>query len=315
MKLRGIDFGNVLGASGVQGFFGEGYLFHHIPGRRPDFSGMALVSKTATLLSNKGNIPLTRNFRPRNPLPGCIKVNFWREAVLNSVRLSNPGLGALLGTGEWQKLTKPFFISAMSLASTPKKRLEELRIMVDMIGFCKDSFSAQFGIQLNLSCQNSGHNPSELIDESAQALDITGTLGVPVMPKYGIDSAPIPAILKLNDHPNCDAICVSNALKFGWQEVNWQRAWGSTKSPLAQLGGGALSGKTLRPLVCEYIYRLRDAGFTKPINGGGGILCSKDVVHYHIVGASSVFLGVVAILHPRRVASIIEQANNLEWRD
>ena len=28
MKLKGIPFGNVFGASGVQGFFGEGYWFH-----------------------------------------------------------------------------------------------------------------------------------------------------------------------------------------------------------------------------------------------------------------------------------------------
>lgn len=313
MKLRGIDFGNVLGASGVQGFFGEGYWFHDIPGRKSDFSDMALVSKTATLLSNKGSMPLTRNFTPRSFVPGCIKVNFWREAILNSVRLSNPGLGALLGTKKWQKLTKPFLISIMSLASTPEKRLEELRIMVDVLGFCMNSFSAQFGLQINLSCPNTGHNPSELIDESAKALEIAGALGIPIMPKYGIDSAPIPAILKLNDHPNCDAICVSNALKFGWNGVDWQRAWGSTRSPLEKLGGGGLSGKTLLPLVCKWISDLRQAGFTKPINGGGGILWPKDVVKYHDVGASSVFLGSVAILHPRNVKAIITQANSLDW--
>lgn len=314
MILRGIDFGNVLGASGVQGFFGEGYWFHHIPGRRPNFNGMTFVSKTATLLSRKGNMPLTRNFTPGNLFPGCIKVNFWRGATLNSVGLSNPGLGALLGTGKWQQLKKPFFISLMSLASTSEKRLEELRIMIDMIGFCMNGFSAQFGLQINLSCPNTGHNPSELIDESAKALEIAGTLGVPVMPKYSIDSAPISAVLKLKDHPNCDALCVSNALKFGWSGVDWQRAWGSTDSPLAKLGGGGLSGKTLRPLVCKWISELRQAGFNKPINGGGGILYPIDVAHYNRTGASSVFLGSVAILHPRNVKAVIDKANSLDWR-
>ncbi len=312
MKLRGIDFGNVLGASGVQGFFGEGYWFHKALGL--SFADMTFVSKTVTLLPRKGNMSLTQDFTPRYPFPGCIKVKLLRGVMLNSIGLSNPGLGALLGTGKWQQRTKPFMISVMSLADTPKKRLEELRIMVDTIGFVKDDFSAPFGLQINLSCPNTGHNIRELIGESAKVLEIAGTLGMPIMPKYSIASAPIEAIMQLNDNPNCDAICVSNTLPFGWQEIDWQSVWGSNTSPLAKLGGGGLSGKTLRPLVCEWIADLRNAGFTKPINGGGGILCSKDVWRYYYAGASSVFLGSVAVLRPHRVEAIINHANNLNWR-
>ena len=315
MQLRGIDFGNVFGASGVQGFFGEGYWFHkmwHLFGL--NFNGMTFVAKTATLLPRKGNMLLTRHYTPRYPFPGCVKVKPFRGIMLNSVGLSNPGLGALLGTGEWQKRTKPFLLSIMSLAETPKKRLEELRIMVETIGFVKDGFSAPFGLQINLSCPNTGHDPRELIGESARVLEIAASLGVPVMPKYSIVSAPIQAVRELNDHSGCDAICVSNALLFGWQGIDWHNTWGSKTSPLAKLGGGGLSGKTLCPLVCEWIARLRDAGFTKPINGGGGILCSEDVNRYHGAGASSIFLGSVAVLRPWRVETIINQANNLNWR-
>lgn len=316
MKLRGIDFGNVLGASGVQGFFGEGYWFHK-PWHRfgLDFTDMTFVSKTATLLSWEGNMPLTKHYTPRNWFPWCVKAKFWRGLMLNSVGLSNPGLGALLGTGKWQKRrTKSFLISIMSLAQTAQKRLEELRIMVEMIGLCKDGFSVPFGLQINLSCPNTGHDPHELIGESAKVLEIASTLGVPVMPKYSIASAPVEAVMQLNNNSNCDAICVSNTLPFGWQGIDWQRVWGSTTSPLANIGGGGLSGKELRPLVCEWIMRLRDAGFTKAINGGGGILCPEDAVYYHGAGASSIFLGSVAVLRPWRVSKIINQANNLEWR-
>lgn len=315
MKLRGIDFGNVLGASGVQGFFGEGYWFHKIwSSFGLNFTGMTFVAKTATLLPRKGNMPLTRHYTPRYPFPGCVKAKLLRGVMLNSVGLSNPGLGALLGTVRWQKRTKPFLLSIMSLADTPKKRLEELRLMVETISFAKDDFSALFGLQINLSCPNTGHDPHELIGESAKILEIATSLGVPVMPKYSIASAPIRAVQELNDHPGCDAICVSNTLPFGWKEVDWQGVWGSKTSPLAKLGGGGLSGKTLCPLVCEWIARLRDTGFTKPINGGGGILCSEDVNRYNDAGASSIFLGSVAVLRPWRVEGIINQANNLSWR-
>jgi len=315
MKLRGIDFGNVLGASGVQGFFGEGYWFHKVWPFGLNFADMTFVAKTATLLSRKGNMPLTRYYTPRNPFPGCVKARLWSGVMLNSVGLSNPGLGALLGTEKWQKRTQPFLLSIMSLADSPKKRLEELRIMMDMIGFCKDSFSAPFGLQINLSCPNTGHNPHDLIGESENVLNVALSLGVPIMLKYSIASAPIQAVRELNNHPGCDAICVSNTLPFGWQSVDWQNVWGSETSPLAKLGGGGLSGKTLCPLVCEWITRLRDAGFTKPINGGGGILCPENVKRYHGAEASSIFLGSVAVLRPWRVGAIIKQANNLNWSD
>ena len=185
--------------------------------------------------------------------------------------------------------------------------------MVDIIGFAKDGFFAPFGLQINLSCPNTGHDPSELIDESAKVLEIASILGVPLMPKYSVASAPIQAIMELNSNLDCDAICVSNTLPFGCKEIDWQKVWGNKTSPLAKLGGGGLSGKTLRPLVCEWIRRLRETGFTKPINGGGGILCSEDVEDYRAAGASSIFLGSVAVLRPWRVKTIINQANSLNW--
>lgn len=315
MKLRGIDFGNVLGASGVQGFFGEGYWFHKVWNLFGlNLDEMTFVAKTTTLLPHKGNMPLTRHYTPRYPLPGCVNTKPLRGVMLNSVGLSNPGLGALLGTGKWQKRTKPFFLSIVALADTPKKRFEELRLMVETIGFAKESFSAPFGLQINLSCPNTGHDPRELIGESTEILEIATSLGVPVMLKYSIASAPLEAILELNDHPGCDAICVSNTLPFGWQSVDWQDVWGRKTSPLAKLGGGGLSGKILCPLVCEWIGHLRNVGFTKPINGGGGILSPEDISRYHDAGASSVFLGSIVVLRPWRMQATIDKANNLNWR-
>lgn len=314
MKLRGIEFGEVLGGSGVDGFFGEGYWFHKpLKPIGLDFRGMTFVSKTATLLLRQGNMPLTKRYTPRNPYPKSISSKPMTGSMLNAIGLSNPGLGALLGTGQWQKLTKPFMISIMPVAPTPEKRLEELRIMIDMLKFAKDDFSSPFGVQINLSSPNSGNDPKKLIKESAEALDIAKTLGVPIMPKYSIASAPIKVIMELNDHPGCDAICVSNTLPFGWEGIDWQKVWGRKTSPLQKFGGGGLSGPALRPLVCEWIRQLREAGFTKPINGGGGIMSPKDVDFYNQAGASSIFLGTVASLRPWRVKAIIRRAKSLDW--
>ena len=266
------------------------------------------------LFRSKGNMPLKRDFTPKNFFPDCIRVKPLRGLVLNSVGLSNPGLSQLLLEGKWQERTSPFFISIMSTEDNTQKRLSEIRALIEMLREHQEDFSAPFGLQINLSCPNTAHDPRELIGESEAILDIAGTLGVPVMPKYSIASAPIDAILKLQSHPACDAICVSNTLPFGWRELDWKKIWGTNISPLAKLGGGGLSGAILCPLVCDWIWNLRKAGFTKPINGGGGILFPEDVTSYHDSGASSIFLGSVATLRPWRVGKIIQHANTLNWR-
>ena len=316
MKLRNSNFGKVLAASGVQGFFGEGYWFHR-PWRMlgMDLSTVTFVAKTATLRAHKGNMPLTERYTPRSLFPDCIRVKMYRGMVVNAVGLSNPGLGTLLETGKWQPRTKPFLISVMSLASSPSGRMSDFRWMVDEFRAVRDRFSAPFGVQINLSCPNTGHSSShELIRESADILTVMGTLGVPIMPKYSIASAPVEAILQLNDHPDCDAVCVSNTIPFGWEGLDWKHVWGSNTSPLSKLSGG-LSGKPLCTLVCEWISHLRYAGFTKPINGGGGILCAEDVDRYHTAGASSIFLGSVVLLRPWRVRQIVNRANELDWKE
>lgn len=314
MILRGIEFGNVLCASGVQGFFGEGYWFHQL--WHPfglDLDRATFVSKTATLFPNKGNMPLTYNFGPKEFFPASVKVKLRRGLVINAIGLSNPSLNTLLKIGLWQKRRQPFMISAAPIASTPRSRLEEIKQIIDIIGFHKDSFSCFFGLQINLSCPNINHDPKKLIDETFKILDAAGILKIPLIPKYSIASAPINAILELNNCPNCDAICVSNSIPFGWPGIDWNKIYGNRVSPLVNFGGGGLSGKELRPLVCRWIRDLREAGFTKPINGGGGILQIADVDHYHSAGASSIFLGSVAILRPWRVRGIIKYANKLKW--
>lgn len=330
MKLRGIEFGNVLGASGVQGFFGEGYWFHHP--WKPfglDFTNMTFVSKTTTLFSRKGNMPLKADYTPKHLLPSCVTAKPIDGIMLNAVGLSGPGLGALIGTGLWQARTKPFFISIMSLQNTPEKRLEELRIMIDMLGLVKDDFKAPFGLQINLSCPNTDHDPKELIGETVRVLEVASKLGVPLMPKFSIASAPLDAVMELDHLDICDAICVSNTVPYNW--VGWKMEitpsavlrlpetfgahyFGKPTSPLQHLGGGGISGAALRPMVCAWIFHARMRGFKKPINGGGGVMSQKDIAHYHHAGANSIFLGTVAMIRPWRVKGIIENANEYVWK-
>ncbi len=315
MKLRNIDFGNVLCASGTRGFFGEGYPHHKYLKSLGllSFDDVTFVSKTVTLLGHKGNMPLKADSTPKALFPDCIKINFRNDTILNAVGLSNFGLGYYLGDGRWQAREKPFWISVMSIGDTKGRRLDEAYLISTMLSAYKKDFSAPFGLQINLSCDHTRLKPSKIIEETSEILNVYSGNNVPLMPKFSIASAPLDAIMELNDNPNCDAVCFSNTLPFGWRGIDWEKAWGTTKSPLKHLGGGSLSGRVLAPLVCEYIIRLRERGFKKHINGGGGIFNSRDVNKYHEAGASSIFVGSVAIFQSWKIASIVKTANTLDW--
>jgi dihydroorotate dehydrogenase len=307
MRLRGIDFGPVLDASGVRGFFGEGYPYHRL--MRPfglDFTGSTFVAKTTTLFARPGNMPLNRDLSPKSFMPDCIEVKFLKGVTLNAVGLSGPGATALLRTRRWQRRTKPFFLSFMSVAATATERVEELTIFVALLRSRLAEFQAPLGLQINLSCPNVGLHPEDAEREAADALSAAATLGIPLMPKFAVTMPPAVAV-RISGHPACDAICVSNTVPWGSfpARIDWQGLFGSATSPLAKYGGGGLSGKPLLPLVAEWVTEARRLGLTKPINAGGGVLAAADALTLLDSGATSVFVGSMSMLRPWRVRSVI----------
>ncbi|MCX6722156.1 MAG: hypothetical protein NTY04_03120 [Candidatus Staskawiczbacteria bacterium] len=329
MKLREIDFGPILDASGVEGFFGEGYIHHELLRLSGlHFYGSTFVAKTTTLnarlvpSAKQGNMPMTGDgLRPKEFSPRCILPNFhygnitlsmrmFRLGImLNAVGLSGPGAKTLFETRRWQQKTEPFFISFMSVASTPKERLAELEQFVALFAKYLPDFNAPVGLQINFSCPNVGLDTSCLVAEVTTGLDMASALKIPQMPKFNI-LTPVETAKKISEHTSCDAICVSNTIPWGKlpDKIDWKGLFGSDVSPLAEFGGGGLSGAPLLPLVAEWVLKARKAGLTKPINVGGGILSPEDVTCLREMGASSVFIGSVANLRPWRVQSIIQRA-------
>jgi len=315
MNLRGIEFGRVLGASGVQGFFGEGYWYHRL--WRPfglSFSGMTFVAKTTTYHPRKGNLPLGADgMTPAEYLPRCIVVKPWKGVALNAVGLSGPGARALFETGEWQSRSAPFFISFMSVADTMFQRHEELRKFVNLLAQYLPFFRTRVGLQLNFSCPNVGPTHDALVPEIESALYTAGRLGIPLVPKLAVTALPALAA-RVSRLDFCDAICVSNTVPWGSfpQAIDWKGLFGSETSPLAVIGGGGLSGAPLLPLVARWIALAREAGYAKPFIVGGGILSVRDVGT--LIGAGldlrrdAISLGSVAFLRPWRVHGIIRAA-------
>lgn len=321
MKLCGIDFGVAWLGSGAGGFFGEGFWFHPFytamfpKGFCPD--EFTFVAKTTTIQSRlgkwheeEGNMELRKDFTPKDLFPDCIAVNlqgFIRGEMLNAVGLAGPGAWNLFLRGEWQKRTEPFFISFM----TTKKDKEALREMERFAVMLKSyllSFHAPVGLQINLSCPNAGVDLERAAGDARVALDIFAPLGVPLVLKFNV-LASVDVVKKIAEHPACDAIHITNTIPY--QKHDKVRWWWGEVSPLAQYGGGGLSGAQLLPLVCEWVAEARKAGITKPINAGGGILCAADVDQMKEAGADGVSIATAVALRPWRLRSILDRAEKV----
>lgn len=312
MQVGKVKFRKIWVASGAQGFFGEGYEFHNhlaLVGLEPRFKGMTFTAKTATWPLNHGNMPLQEDFTPRDFHPDCIQVQWLRRNNLNAVGLSNPGFTRLLGTKRWQRMLDPFFLSFMPIAKTREARLEETRSFVAALKAELPNFLAPVGLQINLSCPNTEHDPRELLKEAYDILAIARILGIPIVIKLNA-LVVVEAARELSESPYCDAILVSNAIPFGQlpDSIPWKKIYGE-KSPLSHYGGGGYTGKHLLPIVVDWIRRARKCGITKPINGGGGIHSLSDAVEVFAAGADGISLGSIAIHRSWRLAKIVTAVN------
>ena len=159
------------------------------------------------------------------------------------------------------------------------------------------------------NCPNVDHG-GESWREAGEILSNMALLGVPLVPKFAVD-ADVDTVRKIALHPLVSAIEVSNTLKWGRlpDRVDWAGLFGPV-SPLAEYGGGGLSGAPLLPIVKDWVFRARNQGITRPLILGGGVMNRVDALELSAWGSSlvnrgAVSIGSVAILRPWRVRGII----------
>ncbi|MFA5886998.1 MAG: hypothetical protein WC863_04490 [Patescibacteria group bacterium] len=315
MKIGNIDVTSCSFGSGSLSFFGNGYWYSHwlkflIPEFKEILDSTTFVAKTATLDPREGHMALDENFQPRELIPKCIKVYPFKGVIQNAVGLSNPGFNVLLRTRRWQEITRPFFLSFITLRDTPQERIDEAKKFFNILENNLPNFKAPVGLQINVSCPNTQHDTRHLAEEALTILYLASRLNIPLDLKINIlVSADL--ITEIEKSGFCDSLTVSNTLPYGSPGVDWKKLFGRDSSPLQQFGGGGLSGKPILPLVLWKILNLRSAGITLPIRGSGGILSVSDVDRMKAAGASAIEISSVLILRPWRVPAIIKRANQI----
>ena len=322
---RGVCFGPVSVASGTLNNFGEGWPYHKQLKRlfpnRFDFSGATLISKTATTAKREGNMLLDSKFQPIERFPKCIYANPIKAIALNAVSLSNPGIKILLETGIWQSSTEPKFISFMAAdGKTLQERLNETENFANQLKSHEGSFAARYGVQKNISCPNTDHNPAIFVAEALEhGFILRSILGdVPLDLKINA-MTPIRAVKEIEDCRIYDSLTCSNTIPWGkmpeW--INWEKLFGSNISPLRKRGleqDGGLSGWPLLLIVESWIKEARAYGIRMPITAGGGILYPENVDMMFRAGASAISISSVSFLRPWNVQPIIMRAHQLFGR-
>lgn len=316
MIIKGITFSNCWLASGSMSFFGSGYWYHNLYSLIfPSFEDLdeaTFVAKTTTFNLRPGNMNLDENYQPKDFLPGCIKAFPFRGAMLNAVGLSGPGAESLFSTGNWQAISKPFFISFMATGASWFQRLTAAQSFSRLLQKRLPEFKAPIGLQINISCPNIGHDTTELSREAIEILKVfRPALNLPIDVKVNA-LIKTEVALAIQNSGLCDVLTVANTVPWAaGDNIEWKKFSHKGDSPLANLGGGGLSGQPIRDTVLAAVRRLRRAGVDMPIKAGGGIMQAKDVDRYVVSGANAVEIGTVIVLRPWRVRSIIQRADEL----
>lgn len=323
-------FGPCWDAAGTRGYNKEGWWFHRHYRRffkeRFDFTGCTPVGKTTTLPMNAGNMPIMgaeEKFAPLERFPKCIWFSFLTGETINSVSLSGPGFEKLATHSNLLKQEGPFMGSFMSIRPKKEERLEEFRIFCAafVASMLETTCLTPFIWQVNISCPNTGLDPSHLVNEATEMLDIAAESGLRIVIKLNL-FAPPAAVRKIGEHPACAGVCSTNALPFDEMKKylpDFHKRF-RRGSPLRRrdekFGGGGYSGEKLLPYVAGWWQQVLQEGYQKPCNALGGIR-HPDHVDYLVAqiglrrSIDSISIASAAMVRPWQVQPIIRRAHKL----
>jgi len=240
--LRGIDFGPIIGSNVFDSLSQTWYGRIVKRFQRHAWDQVTHVTAPTTL----------HPFQHRDK-PVVIK-KMIKNCALIARSLSNKGIGGEIEG--WEKLTKPFFVSFISVKLTSQERIEECEVFAEKLKQCLSKLQAPVALEIDTTIHHHLQlsDYEELVRESREMLTATSLLGIPVVLKLSI-AVPVSVAARIADHPGCDALSVLSAIPWGGRadRINWMKLFGSSTSPLAQFGNGELYGAPCMPILMDWL--------------------------------------------------------------
>ncbi len=277
INLSGIVIDNpIIPASGT---FGYGY----------EFASIYNINCLGTF-SFKGT---TKEERFGNPTPRIAECT---QGIINSVGLQNPGVEKVISE-ELPKLKKCF--SKPVIANVSGFSLEEYVYTCQRL-----NDQEQIGwFEVNISCPNvhGGGMSFGTFPESAYKVtkEVKKVTSKPIYVKLSPNVTDIVSIAKACEDAGADGISMINT-SMG------MRIDLKTRKPVIANKIGGFSGKAIKPIALQMVYKVYEA-IKIPILGIGGISSAEDVLEMMFAGATAVQIGAQNLIDPYVCKNIIEE--------
>lgn len=282
---NGVRF-EYMAASGALAWDGRGWLWDRLLERagKLDTSLFLAVTPSLTLEPRQGNLSWLAPWRCVRPIVQDGKVT----GFVNAKGLTNPGIRA------WLVRHEPLFLGRAMVVSIYADRPADLRIMAQMLD--KRDIAA---VELNASCPNSGETYYQCSENIVNAAAIVR------------EYCRHPLIVKLSCTQDLEFLADAlgpYAAAFSINSVPWSVVFPDRPSPLARLGGGAVSGKVAQRWTWRALERLNslDNSWVVPLIGPSAWEYG-DIAELRHRGARAISFGSVLLRYPHRVTEWVRR--------
>ena len=266
-------------ASGSLAFDGRGWPWEHplrwIGALRPDL--FTVVTKTLTREPRRGHLRWSHPWSCARLLPG--------GSMVNAVGLTNPGIEW------WRREVGPRLHARIPLVVSIYGDERQLVEMAEML----DGFDL-VGIEVNVSCPNTEHGLGEAEAVAAGVRAVAAASKHPVICKVSVAQDYLGIAGRLEG--------VAEAISFN--SVPWAIAFPDRASPLAELGGGGVSGRAAQPHSWRALADIRQSGCTIPLIASS-IMAYEDLARVRALGASAVSFGSIHMRTPWKPTAIVRR--------
>lgn len=261
-------------ASGALAFDGQGWPWEW-PLRWTGFLDpklFTIVTKTLTRHPRRGNLRWSH--------PWSVVKRMGSLGVLNAIGLTNHGI-------EWwiKKVAPKIPADYKIIVSIEADDENEVREMIRMIGGQKI-----LGIELNLSCPNSGSADRKLSNKVLHLCQIAS------------ETSPVPLIAKISythDYKTIARELESTKIEaISINSIPWRELFQEIPSPLDSYGGGGVSGKVIQPFTWKMVREISEISKIPVI--GPSVWEYGDIQKVLDRGAKAVSFGSVFVYYPWR---------------